>query len=344
MEYSTLGFSNIKVSKLCLGCMSFGKVAGFIHDGWALDEEDSIKIIHHAYENGINFFDTAMIYGKGESEKIVGKALNSLNQRENLVVATKFLPRTPEEIQNNVSGKDHVLNNLNESLKRLNMDYVDLYICHMWDYNTNMIEVLEGMSQAVKEGKVRAIGLSNAFAYQMANLNDYAKHHGLSQFTSMQGHYNLMFREEEREMVPYCEENNIALTPYSPLAAGRLAKAPGETSARLASDHIAKDKYDLNQHTKACDDEIIKRVGEMAQKHNTTRIAISLSWLMRKTTSPIIGATKLSHIDDALAAFKVNLSDEDMKYLEEPYVAHDLVGVMLNNRPNANFSGVINKK
>lgn len=344
MEYTTLGHSNIKVSKLCLGCMSFGVVKGFMHEGWALNEEDSTKVIHKAYEDGINFFDTAMIYAKGESEKIVGKALNALNKRDELVVATKFLPRTPEEIASGISGKEHVRRNLDESLKRLNMDYVDLYICHMWDYNTNMYEVLEGMSEAVKEGKVRAIGMSNCYAYQLALLNEYAKAHGLASFTSLQGHYNLIFREEEREMVPYCNEMNIALTPYSPLASGRLAKEPGEISARLTTDYVAKGKYEANAHTKACDDEIIKRVGEMAKKHNTTRIAVSLSYLMQKTTSPIFGASKLSHVDDALKALDVKLSADDVKYLEEPYVAHDLVGVMLNNRPNANFSGVINNK
>lgn len=344
MEYAKLGCSQIEVSKVCLGCMSFGKVKGFMHEGWALDEADSTKIISYAYEKGINFFDTAMIYANGESEKIVGKALKSIAPRDKVVVATKFMPLTKAELDAGVSSKDHVRNNLDASLKRLDMDYVDLYICHMWDFSADMYMVYEAMAEAVKEGKVRAIGMSNCMTYQLAKLSAFAKERGLPQISSYQGHYNLMFREEEREMVPFCEEENIALTPYSPLAAGRLAKDPGVITDRLNTDITARAKYDENQHTKACDNEIIKRVGEIANKYVVSRSEVALNWLMRKTASPVAGATKFKHIDDAISAVNLKLAAEDMQYLEAPYVAHDLVGVMKNNRPGVNFNDVVGKK
>ena len=231
MEYTTLGNTDIQISKLCVGCMSFGK-AGTMHD-WTLDETETEKVVKHALSLGINFFDTAMSYQGGTSEMFVGRVLRDFARREDVVLATKFEPRTDEEIANGVTGQQHVKNCLDASLKRLGMDYIDLYICHMWDYRTPIEEIMEGLNDAVKAGKARAIGISNCYAWQLAQANYYARMHGMAEFVSVQGHYNLIFREEEREMAPFCKAENIAMTPYSALAAGRLSRRPDESSKRL---------------------------------------------------------------------------------------------------------------
>ena len=327
MEYVKLGNSDLNVSRICLGCMGFGEAAAGQHR-WTLDEESSNEIIKAALENGINFFDTAMSYQGGTSEMFVGRVLRDFARREDVVLATKFEPRTDEEIANDVTGQQHVKNCLDASLKRLGMDYVDLYICHMWDYHTPIEEVMETLNTAVTSGKVRAIGISNCFAWQLAKANYIADKNGWAKFVSIQGHYNLLFREEEREMVPFCKDQNIALTPYSPLASGRLAKKPSELSKRLQEDTYAKGKYDAMKEKDAI---IIDRVGELAKKKGLTRIQISLGWLLTKVTAPVVGATKVSHIEEGVKAIGVQLTSDEIAYLEEPYVPHALVGVMREN-------------
>lgn len=328
MEYIQLGNSDLRVSKVCLGCMGFGKATEGMHT-WTLPEEDSRNIIKYALDNGINFFDTAMGYSNGTSEEFLGRAIKDYAKREDVVIATKFIPRTKEEIEQGISGSKHIENCLNASLKRLQMDYVDLYILHMWDYHTPIEDILEGLHNMILQGKVRYIGISNCYAYQIAMANEIAKAKGYEPFISVQGHYNLIFREEEREMKKYCDENTIAMTPYSALASGRLAKKPGEQSKRLKEDSYAKGKYDATQEM---DKQIIDRVVELAEKRNVSMTEISLAWLMNKVASPIIGATKIHHIDGAVKACEVKLSELEMKYLEELYQPHALVGVMASNK------------
>lgn len=321
MEYIKLGNSDLNVSRICMGCMGFGQK----RLEWALSEEDSRTILKQALEQGINFFDTAYAYGHGDSEQVLGRALNDFAKRDQVVVATKFLPRTPEEIDQGVSGQQHVMHHVDKSLKDLGMDYIDLYICHMWDYHTPMEDVLQGMGQAVKEGKVRYLGFSNCYAWQLCHINHLAQQMGIPQIVSLQGHYNLLFREEEREMVPYCQQANIALTPYSPLASGRLVKKVGETSKRLETDKIGHSKYDRSAEKDAV---IIARVAELAERYNLTTTQVALGWLLQKVATPVVGATKLKHLTEAVNAVGVKLSPEDCAYLEEPYVPHQLVGVM----------------
>ena len=327
MKYTKLGNSDLNVSRICLGCMGFGDANNGQHS-WTLDEEHSREIIKHALDSGINFFDTAIGYQNGTSEEYVGRALRDFARREDVVVATKFLPRTPDEIAEGVSGQKHVETMIDLSLKHLGMDYVDLYIYHMWDYTTPIYDILEGMNNAVKAGKVRYIGISNCYAYQLAKANALAAKEGFAKFVSIQGHHNLIFREEEREMARLCREDNIAMTPYSALAGGRLSKKPGETSKRLVEDSYARFKYDA---TAEADSVIIGRVMELAEKRGVSMTEISLAWLLTKVTSPVVGATKPSHIDGAVNAVELELTDEEIAYLEEAYIPHKLVGVMAQN-------------
>ncbi len=328
MEYIQLGNSSLKVSKVCLGCMGFGDAQSGMHS-WTLSEKYSREIIKYALDQGINFFDTAMSYSNGTSEEYLGNAIKDYTNRKDVVIATKFMPRTKEEIEQGITGVQHIENCLNASLKRLGMDFVDLYILHMWDYHTPIKDILEGLHKMIKQGKIRYIGISNCYAYQIAVANEIAKANGYEQFISVQGHYNLIFREEEREMKKYCDENNIAMTPYSALASGRLAKKPKETSKRLKEDNYAKGKYDAS---KVQDRKIIERVEKLANEKNVSMSEISLAWLMNKVTSPIIGATKINHISDAIKAVNVKLTKEEMEYLEELYQPHSLVGVMAENK------------
>lgn len=326
MEYSKLGTSDLLVSRIGLGCMGFGKQTA--HHSWTIDQLAAQEIIKRALDLGINFFDTALVYADGTSEKYLGQAIKNFTKREDVIIASKFPVRSPEEIANQVSGQEHVANMLEQSLTNLGMDYLDLYICHMWDYQTPMAEVMEGMHQAVVAGKVRAIGISNCYAWQLAELNCLAEMNGWTKFVSIQGHYNMLFREEEREMVPYCQQANIALTPYSPLASGRLVKDASETSPRLIADQIAKMKYD---QTLAQDQLIIQRVAEITEKRKLSRTQVALGWLLQKSTAPIVGATKISHIEAAVAAVGITFSPAEMIYLEEAYQPHELVGVMAFN-------------
>lgn len=329
MEYTKLGNSDLTISRICMGCMGFGEAGNGQHS-WTVDEEDSRKIIKKGLELGINFFDTAIAYQSGTSEQYLSRAIRDFANRDDVVIATKFLPRTNEEIEAGISGQKHIEKMLDKSLQNLGMDYVDLYIYHMWDYNTPLYDIMEGLNHAVKSGKTRYIGISNCFAYQLAKANAIAEKYGFTKFVSVQGHYNLIFREEEREMAKFCLEENIAMTPYSPLAGGRLAKRPGETSKRLLEDSYAHLKYDA---TAEQDGIIIDRVAQLADKYGVSMTEISLSWLLTKVSAPVVGTTKLHHIEDAAKAVNLTLTADELAFLEEPYLPHKLVGVMAQNTP-----------
>ena len=331
MKYTKLGNSDLKVSRICMGCMGFGDPNNGQHS-WTLDEEHSREIIKRGLELGVNFFDTAVGYQSGTSEQYLGRAIRDFAKRDEVVIATKFLPRTQDEIAAGINGQQHIQNMIDTSLRNLGTDYVDLYIYHMWDYETPIYDILDGLDRIVKAGKARFIGISNCFAYQLAKANALAEKEGFAKFISIQGHYNLIFREEEREMAKLCAEDNIAMTPYSALAGGRLSKHPGETSKRLEEDSYARFKYDA---TAKQDQRIIDRVAELAGKHGVSMTEISLAWLLTKVTAPVVGATKLHHIDGAVKAVELELTDAEIAYLEEPYVPHKLVGVMAQNTPQA---------
>ena len=327
MQYTKLGNSDLTVSRICMGCMGFGDARNGQH-GWTLDEEHSREIIKRGLELGVNFFDTAIGYQSGTSEQYVGRAVRDFAKRDDVVIATKFLPRTQEEIAAGITGQQHIEQMINTSLKNLGLDYVDLYIYHMWDYETPLYDIMDGLNRIVKEGKARYIGISNCFAYQLAKANALAEKEGFVKFVSVQGHYNLIFREEEREMARLCAEDNIAMTPYSALAGGRLSKHPGETSKRLQEDDYAKLKYGATEKE---DGVIISRVAELAEKRGVSMTAIALAWLLTKVTAPVVGATKLSHVEGMAKAADICLTEEEISYLEEPYVPHRLVGVMAQN-------------
>ena len=330
MKYAKLGNSDLNVSRICMGCMGFGD-SGRGQHSWTIDEEHTREIIRRGLELGVNFYDTAIAYQSGTSEQYVGRALRDFAKRDDVVVATKFLPRTQEEISSGVTGQRHIETMINASLKNLGMDYVDLYIYHMWDWQTPIYDILDGLNRVVRAGKARYIGISNCFAWQLAKANALAEKEGFPKFVSIQGHYNLLFREEEREMVPLCQEDNIALTPYSALASGRLSRRPGgEDTKRAREDSYAKFKYDA---TKEQDAVIIQRVAEIAEKRGVSMTEVSLAWLLTKVTAPVVGATKLHHIEGAVKAADLELTDAEIAYLEEPYVPHPLAGVMAQNRP-----------
>ena len=327
MQYRELGVSGLNVSSICMGCMGFGEAGNGQHT-WTIDEEHSREIIHRGLELGVNFFDTAIGYQSGTSEQYLGRALRDYARRDEVVVATKFLPRTQEEIKAGITGQQHIERMINKSLINLGMDYVDLYIYHMWDYETPLYDVMEGLDYVVKAGKARYIGISNCYAYQLVRANALAEKEGFAKFISVQNHYNLIFREEEREMAKLCCEDQIAMTPYSALAGGRLAKYPGETSKRMQEDSYARLKYDAAAEQ---DGAIISRVALLAEKRGVSMTEISLAWLMTKVTSPIVGATKLHHVEGAAKAAELKLSEEEISYLEELYIPHKLVGVMAQN-------------
>ena len=329
MQYTKLGYSDLNVSRICMGCMGFGDAQNGQHT-WTVDETRSRRIIKRGLELGVNFFDTAIAYQSGTSEQYLGRAIKDFAKREDIVIATKFLPRTRDEMEAGITGQQHIEKMLDKSLKNLGMDYVDLYIYHMWDYTTPLYDIMEGMNNAVKAGKVRYIGISNCFAYQLAKANALAEKEGFAEFISVQGHYNLIFREEEREMAKLCREDHIAMTPYSALAGGRLSKHPGETSKRLLEDTYARLKYDS---TAKQDSVIIDRVSELADRHGVSMTEISLAWLLTKVAAPVVGATKLHHIEGAVKATELALNNDEIAYLEEPYVPHNLVGVMAQNTP-----------
>ena len=331
MKYTKLGNSELTVSRICMGCMGFGDPNNGQHT-WTVDEAHTREIVKGGLELGVNFFDTAMGYQNGTSEEYLGRALKDFARRDDVVVATKFIPRTNQEIEEGVTGQEHIERMIDQSLARLGMDYVDLYIYHMWDYQTPLYDIMDGLNRVVKAGKARYIGISNCFAWQLAKANALARQEGFAQFVSVQSHYNLIFREEEREMAKLCAEDNIAMTPYSSLAGGRLSKHPGETSKRLQEDSYAQMKYGGMADQDA---PIIQRVAELADRRGVSMTEISLAWLLTKVTAPVVGATKLHHIEGAAKAVDLELTDEECAYLEEPYVPHPLVGVMAQNTPAA---------
>ena len=329
MQYATIGRTDIEVSRFCLGCMGFGEVRENALHKWTLGPEDTRAIIKQALDAGINFFDTAMAYSFGTSEEYVGQALRELAPRDKWVIATKYSPRPAAQVDPAVSGAEWIRTCIDNSLRRLGVDTIDLYYMHSWDYATPIEESLEALNEAVTAGKIRALGVSNCHPYQLARANDIAAAHGWARFEAIQSHMNLIFREDERELLQLCAEDGISTMPYSALAAGRLSRKPGETSKRLEMDTFAKGKYDA---TAEQDNVIVERVAEVAERMGTSMTAVSLAWLLTKVTSPVVGATKPHHLEGPAAAADLVLSAEDIAYLEEPYVPHALVGVMAQRR------------
>ena len=326
MEYVKLGNTGLDVSRICLGCMGFGDVERWTHK-WVLDEESSRPIIKRALELGINFFDTANIYSLGKSEEILGRALKDFADRDEVVIATKLFSRMRDTPNGAGLSRKAILSEIDKSLKRLQTDYVDLYIIHRWDYFTPIEETMEAMHDVVKAGKARYIGASAMYAWQFQKALYTAEKHGWTRFVSMQNHLNLIYREEEREMIPLCKAEKIALTPYSPLAAGRLARDFTETTKRLETDQVARMKYDA---TEEADRLVIDRLAKVSEKYGVPRAQIALAWLMQKepVTIPVIGATKLSHLESLVPAISVKLTPEDVAFMEEPYVPHRVVGAI----------------
>jgi len=325
MEYVKLGHTGLDVSPVCLGCMCFGTMPAETHP-WLLNETDSHAIIKRAVELGINFFDTANCYNDGTSEEFLGRAMKDYN-RDEIVIATKVFIPTRKGANGQGLSRKHILAEVDRSLKRLDMDFIDLYIIHRWDYGTPIEETMSALHDIVKAGKVRYIGASAMYAWQFQKAQYTAEKHNWTKFVSMQNHYNLVYREEEREMIPLCVDQKVALTPYSPLAAGRLARDWSADTKRFDGDKYAQYKYDS---TKDTDKIIADRAAEIAEKHGVPRSHIPMAWLRHKeaVVSPIVGVTKMQHIEDAVASLAVSLSEEEMKYLEEPYVPHKVVGAI----------------
>ena len=319
MEYTKLGKTDIEVSKLCVGCMSFGK-AGTMHD-WTLDESATEAVVRHALELGINFFDTANGYSAGTSEEYLGKALKKNVSRDKVVIASKvyFNPGrlSREAIHREIDG----------SLKRLDTDHLDLYIIHRFDYETPIEETMETLNDLVKAGKVRALGASAMYGYQFYNMQLCARDHGWARFEAMENHYNLLYREDERELIPICRQMGVSLMPYSPLAAGHLTRPTWNADTlRSKTDRVAMGKYD---RTEEQDMQIVARVHELAEKYGVKMQQIALAWeWARGVASPIVGATKTQYLDDASGALAVRLTAEDIAYLEEPYLPHRIVGAI----------------
>jgi 1-deoxyxylulose-5-phosphate synthase len=323
MEYVKLGNTGLDVSRLCLGCMGFGIPGKWKLAPWVLDEEQSFPIIKKSLDLGINFFDTANVYSLGGSEEVLGKALKKYAKRDEVVLATKVFNQMHDGPNGQGLSRKAIMTEIDKSLKRLDTDYVDLYIIHRWDYKTPIEETMEALHDVVKAGKARYIGASSMFAWQLQKALYVAEKNGWTRFVSMQNHYNLMYREEEREMFPLCKEEKIALTPYSPLASGRLVRDWSVTTNRTETDKIAVTKYGA---TIDVDRPIYDRVAELAEKKGLSKTQIALGWMLQKATVPVIGATKISHIEDAVSALPVTLTDDEVAYLEEPYIPHKIVG------------------
>ncbi|WP_414841948.1 aldo/keto reductase [Enterococcus saccharolyticus] len=324
MKYVKLGNTGMDVSRICLGAMSFGDPENWLHK-WVLEEEESRTIIKRALDLGINFFDTANVYSLGRSEEILGKALKDYANRDEIVLATKVHQKMFDGPNGQGLSRKAILSQIDQSLQRLQTDYVDLYIIHRWDYDTPIEETMAALHDVVKAGKARYIGASAMYAYQFQKANNIAEKNGWTKFVSMQNHLNLIYREEEREMIPYCVDQGIALTPYSPLASGKLVKPFSETSLRRETDVVQKAKYG---ETADKDRVIIERVAEIAANHAVSRVEVALAWLLQKENlaAPIIGATKLSHVETAVKAVEFKLTKEEVVYLEEEYVPHKIVG------------------
>jgi len=324
MEYVKLGSTGLDVSRVCLGCMSYGEPGRGSHS-WTLDEEQSRPFIRRAFELGINFFDTSNSYSDGSSEEILGRALREISRRDEVVIATKvFFPQRKGPNARGLSRKA-IFAAMDASLFRLGVDHVDLYQIHRWDYATPIEETLEALHDVVKAGKARYLGASSMFAWQFSKALYLARGRGWTHFVSMQNHYNLLNREEEREMLPLCAAEGIGVLPWSPLARGRLARPWGEKTDRMERDEVSRKLYDA---TAEADQKVVERVGEIAEKRGVPRAQIALAWLLAKpvVTAPIFGATKLQHLEDAVAALSLKLSPEEVVALEEPYVPHPVAG------------------
>lgn len=322
MEYTKLGNSNIEVSKICLGCMSFGK-AGTMHD-WTLNESESENIIRHALNLSINFFDTANSYSAGTSEEYLGRALKNNIARDKVVIASKVY------FNEGRLSRAAILREIEGTLKRLGTDYLDLYIIHRFDYETPIEETMETLHELVKSGKVRALGASAMYGYQFHTLQIAAKDHGWTPFSTMENHYNLLYREDERELIPLCQQMDVSLMPYSPLAAGHLTRPKWNTdSLRSKTDRVARGKYDGMEKQ---DMQIVSRVHELSEKYHCKMSQIALAWLWAKgVASPIIGATKSHYLDDAVKALNIKLTEKDISCLEELYMPHPIVGAVSQN-------------
>ncbi len=324
MKYVNLGATGLRVSRVCLGMMSFG---AHPDRPWALDESEAEPIVKAAADGGVNFYDTADTYSHGASEEVTGRLLGKLFTRDEVVVATKvFMPMTPGENGGGLSRK-HVLSAIDASLARLQMDYVDLYQIHRWDHRTPIEETMEALHDIVRAGKARYIGASSMFAWQFAKAQYVADQHGWTRFVSMQNHYNLVYREEEREMIPFCIDQGVGVIPWSPLARGLLAgnrtREGDKRTKRAETDQFADFLY-----TQPSDFDVADRVTSVAEARGLPPAQVALAWLMHKpgVTAPIVGATKQHHIEDAIAAVDVDLSDDEMARLEEPYVPHAVAG------------------
>lgn len=320
MEYVKLGHSGIEVSKFCLGCMSFGDPASKMH-AWTLNPQESEKIIKHALDLGINFFDTANCYSAGTSELYLGAALKRNVPRDKVIIASKVY------FNEGKLSKEAINREIEGTLKRLGTDYLDLYIIHRFDYDTPIEETMLALDGLVKSGKVRALGASAMYGYQFHNMQICAKENGLIPFTSMQNHYNPLYREDEREMIPICKQMNVALTPYSPLASGRCARMEWKTNTLCSeTDRTAVQKYDSTEQQ---DKAIVERIKTLAEKYNTTMTRITFAWHFYKgVSSAIVGATKERYLDDAVGALDIKLTAEDVAYIDEAYVPHKIVGAL----------------
>lgn len=322
MKYTTLGNTDINASKICVGAMSFGK-AGTMHD-WTLNEADSEAVIKQALGLGINFFDTANVYSAGTSETYLGQALKKNVARDKVVIASKVY------FNEGRLSKAAIAREIDGTLKRLGTDYLDVYIIHRFDYDTPIEETMGALNDLVQAGKVRALGASAMYGYQFQNMQQVAKDNGWAPFSTMENHYNLLYREDERELIPICKQDNVSLMPYSPLAAGHLSHLNWQTDTlRSQTDRVAMGKYD-----KAKDQDlgIVKRVSELADKYNTSMSQIALAWQWAKgVASPIVGSTKVSHLDDAANALNLQLTADDVQYLEALYFPHEIVGAIDHN-------------
>jgi aryl-alcohol dehydrogenase-like predicted oxidoreductase len=324
MKYVNLGHTGLKVSRLCLGCMTYGVPERGNHS-WTLPEEASRPLIRQALDAGINFFDTANTYSDGTSEEIVGRALADFARRDEVVIATKvYFPMGPGPNAQGLSRKA-IFTAIDASLKRLGTDYVDLYQIHRWDYGTPIEETLLALHDVVKAGKARYLGASSMFAWQFAQSLALARERSLTPFVSMQNHYNLLYREEEREMLPLCQDAGIGVLPWSPLARGRLTRSPSETTMRADTDVYGKTLY---VGSEAADERVIEQVAKLALDRGLPRAQIALAWLLHQpvVTSPIVGASREEHLKDAVAALDLTLSKAELEFLEAPYIPHAVAG------------------
>jgi 1-deoxyxylulose-5-phosphate synthase len=324
MDYVRLGSTGLKVSRLCLGCMTYGTSKW---RPWVLDEEASRPFIKRALEHGINFFDTADIYSLGVSEEVVGRALKDYAKRHEVVIATKVYNKMGDAPNDRGLSRKHIFDSIDASLRRLQVDHVDLYQTHRWDHETPIEETLEALDDVVRAGKARYIGASSMYAWQFAKALHASERNGWVRFVSMQNHYNLVYREEEREMIPLCRDQGVGLIPWSPLARGFLAgnrtREKSGSTVRARTDEFAQQMY-----YQPDDFTVADRVQEVAREHNRKPTQIALAWLLSRPgmTAPIIGASKMEHLDDAVAALEVKLSADDIKRLEESYRPHPILG------------------